>query len=190
MESLQIEHTRILSVEGLQSRRLCYEGCDKTLDNGIGCGLGIVARRKALGMEWRFGHRDRIGHQCKPVGQGRAMYHLVVTTSVGTFYNWDEAGKQLLRITAEELMNKTHGFSIPDQILDQVVSNKCRLIAMDTANRQGQIRTQLIQVQPEAQVDSKPDVGIIRCEPDGDVFVDALEEEVREVNLNGHCALL
>lgn len=124
--------------------RLCHEGCDRILDHGVVCGLGIVARRKALGAEWRFNRWNRTEHNCKPVGQGRAMYHLVIATSVGTFHSWNEAGEQLLGIMAEKLMSLTQGFCIPDEILEHVVSSRWRLIVADTANCGGLLNRQLI----------------------------------------------
>lgn len=72
-----------------------------------------------------FGHRNRAGYHCRPVGQGRAMYHLVpdliVATTAGMFHSWDEAGEQMLGIAAKELMNRTHRLSIPKEILRRVV---------------------------------------------------------------------
>lgn len=139
METLRLEHVCILSVEGMRARRLCYKGCDIIFYDGIACGLGILARKKAVAMEWRFGRRNRTGHHCRPIGQGPAMFHLILNTSVGTFHSWNEVGEKLLGIMAEELMSRTHILCLLEDTLQRVTSNNWRLMVESTTTRRSQL---------------------------------------------------
>lgn len=50
MDTLQWEHIHIFSVEGMRSGRLCYEGSDIPLDNGIASGLVVKAAQIEQGI--------------------------------------------------------------------------------------------------------------------------------------------
>lgn len=96
-------------------------------------------------MEWRVvwalwpGRTQRAGHRCKPVGHGRAMFHLILTTSAGTFRCWDEVGRKLIGIEAEELMSRTHGLCLREDLLQAITTSNWRLTVENTANCHGQL---------------------------------------------------
>lgn len=96
----------------------------------VSAGIGGQPRVGSLGQG-----QARSEHTCKSVGQGKPMYHLILITTAGTLQTWDEVGNQ--NLGAVELMDRTQGQIILDEILQQVIKGEWQLTVEGTVNRHG-----------------------------------------------------
>lgn len=77
---------------------------------------------------WKYGQRKQTGHQCRPVGQGRSMFGLIINTTTGSFSAWDEARTQLLGLLAAKLMGLNRDHCLPLEIEEKVCDGVWQLI--------------------------------------------------------------
>lgn len=124
----------VLSINGMDTERLVYEGCDLVLNDGVVCGLGRIAQGACNLRNKEFGRRNRVKHCCRPVGRGRAMFCLSAITTLGAFEAWDEAGNQLLGMSALELATLTGGRYLPAHIEERAPAGKWHLIVENSGN--------------------------------------------------------
>lgn len=137
MGTLQFNPVSIFSVSGLAKDRFCYRGSDWLLkdwllEDGTICGLGRIARRASTVFNGEYSRRDRTGHQCRPLGQGRSMFGLIVNTTAGSFQAWDEARAQRLGLSAAELMVLNRDRGLPTKIEEKVWQGVWQLIVWRT----------------------------------------------------------
>lgn len=166
METGQYKGVSIISVSGMSSDRICYEGCDWLLEDRTVCGLGSMARRVGAVFNGEYGRRDRTGHQCRPVGQGRSMYGFIVNTTVGSY----EAGAQLLGLSAVELIAINRGRGLPVEIEGRICRGVWQLVMEDTIGITNMKR--LVEAQRETNLQEMINVEV-KEEDDSD-YVDTL----------------
>lgn len=93
-----------LNIWGMSNGDMTYEGCDLMLSDGKACALGKMARQSRLwNPNCEHGHsRNREGHLCRPIGEGRYMYCFFVQIGNEVVNVWEQAGEQLFGLTGQQ----------------------------------------------------------------------------------------
>lgn len=104
------------------------------------------------------------------------MFCLSIITTAGTFQVWNEAAKQLLGLTASELVTLTGGRHLPAHIEEQVIDGVWQLEVENTEFLSANQRKQLIRVW--RMIDRRTTISKMDKSEAEEVYYDAFESQL------------
>lgn len=108
---------------------MVYEGCQRLLEDGRVCALGVVARKARQAGAYKSGthsrgHREHIRQE---IGEGSHMLNFFIRTAVGRCQVWEEAGLQLFGISGEEFWRSYRTRAKMQTVCQSVMSQRWNL---------------------------------------------------------------